>query len=146
MASTLPGNTLVVFLRIEHGKEIHDSIETEKKLYYVAGETDKDSREAVRQMAESNDVVIEDTKTNEQILQRPLGSVASYAANKAKNQGNVEAVKSKTTENSPNGNKIVDTKSASHNLKTETPKSTLLLNLIKSKPPIFIHDLYFVGI
>lgn len=58
MASTLPGNTLVVFLRIEHGKEIHDSIETEKKLYYVAGETDKDSREAVRQMAENDDVVI----------------------------------------------------------------------------------------
>ena len=58
MASTLPGNTLVVFLRIEHGKEIYESIDTEKKLYYVAGETDKDSREAVRQMAERDDVVI----------------------------------------------------------------------------------------
>tara|TARA_R100000951_G_scaffold83282_2_gene71024 strand:+ start:913 stop:2361 length:1449 start_codon:yes stop_codon:yes gene_type:complete len=58
MASTLPGNTLVVFLRIEHGKEIYESVKTEKKLYYVAGETDKDSREAVRQMAENDDVII----------------------------------------------------------------------------------------
>lgn len=58
MASTLPGNTLVVFLRLDHGKDIFDRIDTEKQLYYVAGETDKDSREAVRQMAESNDVII----------------------------------------------------------------------------------------
>tara|TARA_X000001316_G_C922413_1_gene37750 strand:+ start:599 stop:2047 length:1449 start_codon:yes stop_codon:yes gene_type:complete len=58
MAGTLPGNTLVVFLRLDHGKDIYDYIDTDKKLYYVAGETDKDSREAVRQMAESNDVVI----------------------------------------------------------------------------------------
>lgn len=58
MAGTLPGNTLVVFQRLEHGKDLFDKIETEKQLYYVAGETDKDGREAVRQMAESNDVVI----------------------------------------------------------------------------------------
>ena len=58
MAATLPGNTLVVFLRLDHGRDIYEYIDTEKKLYYVAGETDKDSREAVRQMAESDDVVI----------------------------------------------------------------------------------------
>ena len=58
MASTLPGNTLVVFLRLDHGKDIFDRIETEKQIFYVAGETDKNTREAVRQMAESNDVVI----------------------------------------------------------------------------------------
>ena len=58
MAGTLPGNTLVVFQRLEHGKDLFDKIDTEKQLYYVAGETDKDGREAVRQMAESNDVVI----------------------------------------------------------------------------------------
>lgn len=58
MASTLPGNTLVVFSRLEHGKNLHSNIDTTKQLYYVAGETDKDSREAVRQMAESNDVII----------------------------------------------------------------------------------------
>ena len=58
MASTLPGNTLVVFSRLEHGKELYDRIDTDKQLFYVAGETDKDSREAVRQMAENNDVII----------------------------------------------------------------------------------------
>lgn len=58
MASTLPGNTLVVFSRLDHGKDLVSKIETEKKLYYVAGETDKDSREAVRDMAERNDVII----------------------------------------------------------------------------------------
>tara|TARA_B100002019_G_scaffold249959_1_gene229574 strand:+ start:168 stop:1622 length:1455 start_codon:yes stop_codon:yes gene_type:complete len=58
MAGTLPGNTLVVFQRLEHGKELFENIKTDKQLYYVAGETDKDSREAVRQMAENNDVVI----------------------------------------------------------------------------------------
>lgn len=58
MASTLPGNTLVVFQRIEHGKNLFESLDTEKQTYYVAGETDKDSREATRQMAENNDVVI----------------------------------------------------------------------------------------
>lgn len=58
MASTLPGNTLVVFQRIEHGKNLFASLDTEKQTYYVAGETDKDSREATRQMAENNDVVI----------------------------------------------------------------------------------------
>ena len=58
MASTLPGNTLVVFSRLEHGEELYDRIDTDKQLFYVAGETDKDSREAVRQMAENNDVII----------------------------------------------------------------------------------------
>ena len=71
----------------------------------------------------SNDVVIEDSKTNEQILQRPLGSVASYAANKAKTQGNVEVVKSKTVDNTPDGNKVTDTKTASNNVKTDTPEA-----------------------
>ena len=58
MASTLPGNTLVVFLRIEHGKDLFDKIDTEKEKYYVAGETDRDTREMVRNLAESNDCVI----------------------------------------------------------------------------------------
>jgi len=58
MASTLPGNTLVVFQRIEHGKKLFDMIETEKEQYYVAGETDKETREMVRHLAESNDCVI----------------------------------------------------------------------------------------
>ena len=58
MASTLPGNTLVVFQRIEHGKLLFEALDTEKQTYYVAGETHKEVREATRQLAEDNDVVI----------------------------------------------------------------------------------------
>ena len=59
MASTLPGNTLVIFGRIEHGKNLFDMIDAEgKHKFYIAGETDKDSREAARHFAEENDVVI----------------------------------------------------------------------------------------
>lgn len=58
MASTLPGNTLVVFSRLEHGKKLFELLDTNKRKYYVAGETEKDQREVVRQMAENNDVVI----------------------------------------------------------------------------------------
>lgn len=58
MASTLSGNTLVVFQRIEHGKTLYDLIDTTKDKQYVAGETNKDTREEYRQMAEDTDVVI----------------------------------------------------------------------------------------
>ena len=58
MASTLKGNTLVVFSRLDHGKALFEAIETDKQNYYIAGETDKDQREVVRQLAENNDVVI----------------------------------------------------------------------------------------
>lgn len=58
MAATLPGNTLVIFQRIEHGKTLFDLIDTDKDKQYVAGETNKDTREEYRQMAEDTDVVI----------------------------------------------------------------------------------------
>jgi superfamily II DNA or RNA helicase len=58
LASALPGNTLVIFLRIEHGKALFELIETDKEKHYVAGETDKDQREVTRQFAEKNDVII----------------------------------------------------------------------------------------
>jgi|TARA_R110000822_G_scaffold25827_18_gene78239 superfamily II DNA or RNA helicase len=58
MAGDLPGNTLVVFSRLDHGKTIFDLIDTEKDLHYVAGETDKETREAVRALAEHNDTII----------------------------------------------------------------------------------------
>ena len=58
MAGDLPGNTLVVFNRIEHGKRLFDELDTEKETYYVAGETDREDREMVRHLAESNDCVI----------------------------------------------------------------------------------------
>ena len=58
LAAALPGNTLVIFLRIEHGKALFDLIETTKEKHYIAGETDKDAREAIRQLAESNDTIL----------------------------------------------------------------------------------------
>ena len=60
LAADLPGNTLVVFSRLDHGKELHRQIDeiTEREVHYIAGETDKDSREMTRQFAEKNDVTI----------------------------------------------------------------------------------------
>lgn len=58
LAATLEGNTLVIFSRLDHGKMIHGLIETDKQLHYIAGETEKDQREIIRQMAENNDVII----------------------------------------------------------------------------------------
>jgi len=58
MAGDLPGNTLVVFNRLAHGKQIFDLIETKKDKHYVAGETDKDVRETVRYLTEVNETVI----------------------------------------------------------------------------------------
>ena len=58
MAADFKGNTLIVFQRIEHGKRLFDSIETDKYKFYIAGETDKDAREAARHFTEENDVII----------------------------------------------------------------------------------------
>jgi len=58
LASSLTGNTLVVFSRLDQGKQLFDLIETTKEKFYVAGETDKDVREMVRQFTEKNDVII----------------------------------------------------------------------------------------
>lgn len=60
MAKTLPGNTLVIFNRIEHGKKLLELIgEPEgKKVFYIAGETDKDAREAMRALVEANDSIV----------------------------------------------------------------------------------------
>lgn len=60
MAATLPGNTLVIFNRIEHGKRLLEQIGKPegKHVYYIAGETEKDAREAIRHLAEENDCII----------------------------------------------------------------------------------------
>jgi superfamily II DNA or RNA helicase len=60
LSATLPGNTLVIFSRIDHGKDLFEQIKelTDKEVNYIAGETDKESREAVRKFAEGNEVVI----------------------------------------------------------------------------------------
>ena len=48
--------------RIDHGKDLYEKIQSyssaEKAVQYVAGETDKETREATRQFAEKNDVII----------------------------------------------------------------------------------------
>ncbi len=66
----------------------------------------------------NNDVVTEDTKANEQILQRPLGSVASYAANKAKNEGN------DTSKKTVEGNTGKEVKSTAKSEKPDVPTPT----------------------
>jgi superfamily II DNA or RNA helicase len=60
LASDLPGNTLVIFGRILHGKDIHSltSALSDKDVHYIAGETDKETREMTRQFAEKNNVII----------------------------------------------------------------------------------------
>lgn len=60
LGATLPGNTLVIFSRIDHGKDLFEQIKelTDKEVNYIAGETDKESREAVRKFAEGNEVII----------------------------------------------------------------------------------------
>ena len=60
MARTLPGNTLIVFNKIEHGKKLYEMIGTpdDKRVFYIAGETDKDTREATRHLVEANDSIV----------------------------------------------------------------------------------------
>lgn len=58
------GNTLVLFNYVEkHGKPLHnilkDKIKGKRKLFYVSGETDVDTRESVRSITEKeNDAII----------------------------------------------------------------------------------------
>ena len=61
LASTLEGNTLVVFSRIEHGKDLYDRIQNltdTKQVRYVAGETNREERDEVREFTESNSTII----------------------------------------------------------------------------------------
>jgi len=56
IASKQKDTTLVLFHRLEHGKLIYELIKsnTDKDVFYVAGDTDIDSRESIRQYAENN--------------------------------------------------------------------------------------------
>ena len=61
LAATLPGNTLVIFSRLEHGQTLTNLIENhaqERPVRYVAGSTDREEREIVRQLAESTSIII----------------------------------------------------------------------------------------
>ena len=63
LALDLKGNTLVLFNYVEkHGKPLHnilkEKITDDRKLFYVSGETDVDSREATRAITEKEDNAI----------------------------------------------------------------------------------------
>lgn len=53
--SRVPRNSLVLFHRIEHGKKIYDKLrqDSDKKVYYVDGGTDKDIREEYKKKMEA---------------------------------------------------------------------------------------------
>lgn len=63
LAVDLKGNTLVLFQFVEkHGKPLHDILKTkvdkERKLFYVSGETDVDTRESIREITETQENAI----------------------------------------------------------------------------------------
>jgi len=63
LAISLEGNTLVLFNYVEkHGKPLHnilkDKIKGDRKLFYVSGETDVDTRENVRSITETQNNAI----------------------------------------------------------------------------------------
>lgn len=63
LALSLKGNTLILFKLIDkHGKPLHAAIEEridlDRKLFYVAGETEAEDREAVRAITEKEDNAI----------------------------------------------------------------------------------------
>lgn len=63
LAMRLKGNTLVLFNYVEkHGKPLHslikEKIKDERKLFYVSGETDVDTREQTRAITENEDDAI----------------------------------------------------------------------------------------
>ena len=63
LALRLKGNTLVLFNYVEkHGKPLHsllkEKINDNRKLFYVSGETDVDTREQTRAITETEDNAI----------------------------------------------------------------------------------------
>ena len=63
LAIDLKGNTLVLFNYVEkHGKPLHsllqEKIKNDRKLFYVSGETDVDTREQTRSITENEDNAI----------------------------------------------------------------------------------------
>jgi superfamily II DNA or RNA helicase len=61
LASSFPGNTLVLFQRIEkHGHLLRDIFEeyAPNRVYYIDGKSDSDARDNVRKLMESNNNII----------------------------------------------------------------------------------------
>ena len=58
--SKVPKNSLVLFHRIEHGKKLYEELrrKSDKKVYYVDGQIDKDIREEYKKKMESGDEVV----------------------------------------------------------------------------------------
>lgn len=58
--SKVPNNSLVLFHRIEHGKKLYGELrrKSDKKVYYVDGNTDKDIREEYKKKMEAGDEVV----------------------------------------------------------------------------------------
>ena len=56
----IPKNSLVLFHRIEHGRKIYDKLrnETDKRVFYVDGGTDKDIREEYKKKMEAGDDIV----------------------------------------------------------------------------------------
>lgn len=58
--SRVPRNSLVLFHRIEHGKKLYEKLrqDSDKRVYYVDGGTDKDIREEYKKKMEAGDEVV----------------------------------------------------------------------------------------
>ena len=58
--SRVPRNSLVLFHRIEHGKKLYEKLrqESNKRVFYVDGGTDKDIREEYKKKMEAGDEVV----------------------------------------------------------------------------------------
>ena len=58
--SRIPRNSLVLFHRIEHGKKIYEKLrqESNKRVFYVDGGTDKDIREEYKKKMEAGEEVV----------------------------------------------------------------------------------------
>ena len=58
--SRIPRNSLVLFHRIEHGQRIYEKLrqESDKRVYYVDGSTDKDIREEYKKKMEAGEEVV----------------------------------------------------------------------------------------
>lgn len=56
----VPRNSLVLFHRIEHGKKLYEKLrqESDKRVFYVDGGTDKDIREEYKKKMEAGDEVV----------------------------------------------------------------------------------------
>jgi superfamily II DNA or RNA helicase len=58
--SRVRGNSLVLFHRIEHGKKLYEKLrqESDKRVFYVDGGTDKDIREEYKKKMEAGEEVV----------------------------------------------------------------------------------------